>query len=253
MKRNFTLIELLVVIAIIAILAAMLLPALAKAREKARAISCVNNLKTCDLYYQLYADDNNGMIVPNTSSEIGMAPWTAMLAYCGYMKSQAPFALTTNGGPCAAGILGKSHFCPSNPPKSFPPEDARIGYGSYTRRSDDLESHVKVHRLGEAPAAYSSYWKPNPATLIILVDSGRTSTATSWLPGQCYTFAWGTDPDYQPIAMRHNSCANCGMADGHVETLNQSKFLSREPNYGPFEYGGQVVPFHSSNLPFIWQ
>ena len=62
MKRTFTLIELLVVIAIIAILAAMLLPALSKAREKARCISCVNQLKSYGTICQIYANDSNGFL-----------------------------------------------------------------------------------------------------------------------------------------------------------------------------------------------
>ncbi len=67
-KLRFTLIELLVVIAIIAILAAMLLPALAKAREKAREVSCINNMKQIGLQSALYIDEYHGVIPCTTGN-----------------------------------------------------------------------------------------------------------------------------------------------------------------------------------------
>ncbi len=109
MKKSFTLIELLVVIAIIAILAAMLLPALAKAREKARSISCVNNLKSCSLAFAIYAHDANDHYIYYDTSHAAQGKLKGIIASLNCW----PDILADEG---YVPYLSKSLYCPAAQP-----------------------------------------------------------------------------------------------------------------------------------------
>ena len=174
-RKKFTLIELMVVIAIIAILAAMLLPALSKARDKARAISCTSNLKQIGLANAMYMEDHDGRVVPEYSSSQTDGHWYNILSG---KDRDGNASATGRGYGCEYISNVKSagtFWCPSSPNPMGWAGEGNFGCTSYSINcaisAGRADTNGKYCQISE-PSIYE------PSSAFLVTDTIRSQGTT---------------------------------------------------------------------------
>ncbi len=222
MRRGFTLIELLVVIAIIAILAAILFPVFARAREKARQSTCLSNVKQIMVGVLMYAQDYDEMLprLYTTGSPNGnYVVWpTAVVPYVKnnqlYVCPSNKFNHCTTSGSWAY-VQWQNNFPISYGYNNWngaagatgQPWSGYIGFRSDGVRSlGGIPQPARVIFTGDGRGCYQYYW-----TSANYVDTFNATTSVTWKP--------------------HNGGANFGFVDGHAKWMNKVENLNFAANY----------------------
>lgn len=185
-RRGFTLIELLVVIAIIAILAAILFPVFARAREKARQASCQSNLKQIGLAFEMYVQDYDETYPMCAMKRAGGYAYYYYQTLEPYLKNEQIW------------------YCPSADDRRYAPNRRLIGLAPPTGTDDDILKKAQIKF---------------PAEKILVGDTGR-----AWyIYNDCQDDP-NADGRTYGLYPWHNGQANVCFADGHVKSVNWREF-----------------------------
>ncbi len=210
-KKIFTLIELLVVIAIITVLAAMLLPALNKARDKARMIGCTNTLKSLMSADVMYSDDNSDFMTPtyvlNNLADYDSA-WPYLLApYLNLDKSRINYA-------------NSQTFCRSLICAGATTDNINPSLGTTYSRNNNVG--IDKYAFGTNPAqrknyAYRKRSQCKAPSLQGIMTDGKHKSAGS------YDTTWSINAIEDTYGVTtHNRQLNIGYVDGHVQAIGPS-------------------------------